>query len=209
MRKLLNILIVFFAFSLLMPAYVFAAGSNTESAGSDKPAVSTNFAYNASYIKTMESKGIKFRVRMPCWFDDAFPKADFKVGKKTTKVTIPIYDPDGKKLITKSLKLNTDSYLWLGNYEDNDYYECPPWLNRFFDEAVVERIEKNALTENGQTYDMIITWIPVYKNAKAKKTSESVITRMVEYFTPQKYNISNIETAKYTHEGGFGICPTY
>ncbi len=181
---------------------VFTASENS----SDRPAVSTNFAYNASYVGKIEKKGVKFRVRIPYWFANTFPQAKFKVGKKTTKVVIPVCNPDGKKLTTRSLKLSTDSALWLGDYTRDDYYTCPPWLKKVFDDAVVEEIAKNAISENGMSYDYLVTWIPVYKNAKAKKKDSPVITRVIEYCTPKRYNVSAIETANYTHKGGFGLC---
>jgi len=182
---------------------VFTASENS----GEHPVIVTNFAYNTSYIGKIEKNGVKFRARIPYWFANAFPEARFNVGKKSTKITVPVYELDGKKkLTTRSLKLATDSYLWLGNYEPDDYYNCPPWVKLLFDDAVVETIVRGDVSENGITYDYLITWVPVYKNAKAKKKSSPVITRVIEYCTPKKYTISAIENASNSHKGGFGLC---
>ena len=187
--------------NLLLPAesVKLASASVASTEGNDEDATSTtstNFAYNASYIGKIEKKGVKFRVRVPYWFANAYPKAGFKVSKKSTTVMIPVYDSDGKKVTTKKLKLNTDSYLWLGNYDYDDYFVCPPWLKMAFDNSVVENISKNALSQDGIWYDRLTTYLPAYKNAKAKKKGEKPLaTRKVEFYTSKKYRISNTTEA--------------
>ncbi|MBQ3410050.1 hypothetical protein IJG66_01685 [Candidatus Saccharibacteria bacterium] len=178
-------------------AKVMTDGAQIASFGTGKNA-EYSFSYDASYIWVVEKKGYTFKCRVPYWFMNAYPKAAFYIGKGKKKVSIPVYNTSGKKVVTKTVTLNTDSQLWLGNYADDDNIVCPPWLAKAFNNAVKEGISS---TDSA----CLITYLPVYKNAKALKAGKWTLTRKIEYYNFGKYRITTIVPTAENPGGDFEI----
>lgn len=183
----------------LMRSGTIKGEAQLNSVNSDGSGVNTaNFSYDTSYIWVVEKKGYTFKARIPYWFMNAYPKAAFYIGKGKTKVSIPIYTPEGKKIGTKSATLNTDSQLWLGNYESDDNIVCPPWLKKVFSNKVQEGISSADSA-------CWITCLPVYKNAKALKNGKWTLYRKVEYYHSGKYRITTVMYNPENPGGDFQI----